>query len=57
MNQTEDKTYWKCTKCGFTLTQPKPPEQCPQCKENCEFKNVSCYLPDCGGVGNLDPRL
>ncbi len=30
MNQTEDKTYWKCTKCGFTLTQPKPPEQCPQ---------------------------
>ncbi len=33
MTQTEDKNYWKCTKCGFTLTQPSPPEQCPQCKE------------------------
>jgi rubrerythrin len=57
MNQTQDKTFWKCTKCGFTLTQPTPPEQCPECKETCEFKNVTCYLPECGGVGNMDPRL
>ena len=57
MNPTQDKTFWKCTKCGFTLTQPTPPEQCPECKETCEFKNVTCYLPECGGVGNMDPRL
>jgi rubrerythrin len=57
MNSAEDKTYWKCSKCGFTLTQPNPPEVCPACKEACEFKNVTCYLPECGGVGNLDPRL
>ena len=29
MNQTQDKTFWKCSKCGFTLTEPKPPESLP----------------------------
>ena len=29
MNQTEDKNYWKCTKCGFTLTQPIAPGAMP----------------------------
>ena len=53
----KDDVSRKCPKCGFTLTQPKPPEQCPECKETCEFKNVTCYLPECGGVGNMDPRL
>ena len=49
MNATQDKTFWKCSKCGYTVTQPKPPEQCPECKETCEFKNVTCYVPECGG--------
>ncbi|MCK9375421.1 MAG: hypothetical protein M0P73_04645 [Syntrophobacterales bacterium] len=57
MTATDLKAYWKCTKCGFTLTTPKPPKVCPQCREACEFKDVSCYLPDCGGNGNMDPRL
>ena len=48
MNATQDKTFWKCSKCGYTVTQPKPPEQCPECKETCEFKNVTCYTPECG---------
>ena len=56
MNATQDKIFWKCSKCGYTVTQPKPPEQCPECKENCEFKNVTCYAPECG-FGNIDPRL
>ena len=30
MNQTQDKTYWKCTKCGFTLTQPNAPGAMPR---------------------------
>jgi hypothetical protein len=34
-----------------------PPETCPNCKEKCEFVNVTCYTPDCGGPGKIDPRL
>ena len=56
MNPTQEKIFWKCTKCGYTLTAPKPPEVCPECKETCEFKNVTCYTPECG-FGNIDPRL
>jgi rubrerythrin len=57
MSTTEMKAQWKCTKCGYTMAAATPPESCPQCKETCEFKNVTCYLPDCGGPGNVDPRL
>jgi rubrerythrin len=50
-------TYWKCSNCGFTFTAPKPPDVCPECGEKCVFNNVTCYTPDCGGPGNIDPRL
>lgn len=50
-------TYWKCSECGYLITAGTPPNECPQCKEKCEFKNVTCYTPDCGGPGNIDPRL
>ncbi|MCB2215438.1 rubredoxin-like domain-containing protein [Desulfofustis glycolicus] len=49
--------YWKCGKCGRTVQSATPPEKCPSCKENCDFKDVTCYTPDCGGLGNVDPRL
>ena len=49
-----EQTYWKC---GFLMTAAMPPELCPQCKEKCEFLNVTCYTPECGGPGNIDPRL
>jgi rubrerythrin len=47
---------WKCQKCGYTLKDEKPPEECPSCKEKCEFADVSCYTPDCGNTGT-DNRL
>ncbi|MBW2010767.1 MAG: hypothetical protein JRG68_04045 [Deltaproteobacteria bacterium] len=50
-------TYWKCSECGFTMTASTPPDTCPECKAKCEFKNISCYLPECGGPGHIDPRL
>ncbi|MFH1481308.1 MAG: rubredoxin-like domain-containing protein, partial [Pseudomonadota bacterium] len=50
-------TYWKCAKCGFLMTAASPPDACPECKEKCDFLNVTCYTPDCGGPGNIDPRL
>ena len=48
---------WKCTQCGYTYTAVQPAERCPSCGEKCEFIDVSCYTPDCGGPGGTDPRL
>jgi len=57
MTQTEPQPHWKCIDCGFVLQAASPPEVCPSCKGHCEFNNVTCYLPECGGPGNIDPRL
>ncbi len=50
-------TFWKCSDCGYTITAPAPPELCPECQKECIFRNITCYTPDCGGPGNIDPRL
>jgi rubrerythrin len=50
-------TYWRCKKCGFLITASKPPVVCPECEAKCEFVNVTCYIPECGGPGQVDPRL
>ena len=50
-------TYWKCSHCGFTITGAVPPDVCPECGEKCEFVNITCFTPECGGPGNIDPRL
>jgi rubredoxin len=50
-------TYWRCGNCSFLVTAEKPPSACPSCKETCEFLNATCYTPECGGPGNLDPRI
>lgn len=50
-------TYWKCGKCGYLVTSTAPPDVCPGCEEKCEFLNVTCYTPECGGPGHIDPRL
>lgn len=56
MTQANENT-WKCTNCGYTFAAaPPPPEQCPSCKEKCDFVDVSCYTPDCAGPGQ-DNRL
>ena len=51
------QTFWKCGKCGFLITAVTAPAVCPQCKEKCDFLNVTCYTPECGGPGHIDPRL
>ena len=50
-------TYWKCGGCGFVLTAATPPDVCPSCEDKCDFLNVTCYTPECGGPGHVDPRL
>jgi len=57
MTPTEPQPHWKCIDCGFVLQGATPPEVCPSCQGRCEFTNVTCYLPECGGPGNIDPRL
>ena len=47
---------WKCAKCGYTVEADTPPQECPSCKEKCEFLDVSCYTPDCQYDGG-DKRL
>ncbi len=49
--------YWRCGKCGFLFTASSPPKNCPECGEENNFKDVTCYIPECGGPGNIDPRL
>ena len=48
--------YWKCGGCGYTMQAEMPPDLCPSCNEKCEFKDVTCYAPECGFKG-IDPRL
>ncbi|MCK4909050.1 MAG: hypothetical protein KAS70_04060 [Planctomycetes bacterium] len=48
---------WRCESCGYTVEEKQPPENCPACKQKCKFANVTCYTPDCGGPGNIDPNL
>lgn len=47
---------WKCSNCGYTLSRQVPPQQCPSCKEKCEFLDVTCYTPECT-PGGQDPRI
>jgi rubredoxin len=55
----ENMTVWKCNKCGNTVDAVTPPETCPTCKEKCEFIDVTCYIPECGGPdsGNVNPQV
>jgi rubredoxin len=51
------ESYWKCKQCRLLITAPRPPELCPGCSATCPFVDVTCYAPECGGPGNIDPRL
>ena len=52
-------TTWKCSKCGNTLSKDVPPETCPSCGEKCEYVDVTCYIPECGGPdsGNVNAQV
>ena len=50
-------TQWKCSNCGYTFGADTLPDRCPSCRQVCIFSDVTCYIPDCGGPENIDPRL
>ncbi len=47
---------WKCSNCGYTLDADAHPNECPSCKEKCEFLDNTCYTPDCEYEGT-DGRI
>jgi hypothetical protein len=55
----KEMAIFKCNKCGNTIDVVSPPEKCPACKQSCEFVDVSCYIPECGGPdsGNINPQV
>jgi rubredoxin len=50
-------SWWICSECDYVLEAEKPPHTCPECNKQCNFSDVTCYIPECGGQHNLDPRL
>jgi rubredoxin len=52
-------TVWKCNKCGNTINANSPPDLCPSCKVKCEYVDVTCYIPECGGPtsGNINTQV
>lgn len=53
----ENQSWWKCSNCGYTLQAPQPPQECPSCGQKCIFVDATCYTPECGGSGNIDPQI
>jgi len=36
---------WRCGNCGYRLEADVPPEQCPGCRQACEFIDDNPYVP------------
>ncbi len=53
---TTGNLKWKCNGCGYTFQADTPPDQCPSCREDCGFVDVTCYTPECDFRG-FDTRL
>ena len=51
-----DMGSWKCSNCGYQMEADAPPDECPSCKEKCEFVDNACYIPDCEAEG-IDKRI
>lgn len=49
--------WWICSECDHVFEAEKPPEKCPSCHQKCVHSDVTCYIPECGGPGNLDRKL
>ncbi len=36
---------WKCSNCNCQIEAKEPPEKCPSCDHECEFVDVTNYVP------------
>jgi len=46
-----------CTICKYSIEGNTPPEKCPSCGNACSFVDATCYTPECGCEGNLNPDI
>jgi rubredoxin len=53
----ETKNWRNCSGCRYTFRAKMPHEACPSCGEKCAFIDATCYTPECGGLGNVDPQV
>lgn len=53
----QQKPWWTCSECRYTLQAAMPPEICPSCNKKCQFLESTCYTPECGGPQNPDPQI
>ena len=54
---SEEKNWWTCSECRYTLQAVAPPEVCPACNKKCQFIMSTCFTPECGGPQNPDPQI
>jgi rubredoxin len=47
---------WRCSRCGYAIETAVPPDECPSCKQKCEFVDSTCYTPECAEKG-VDDRI
>ena len=50
-------SHWMCSDCQYIYEAEMPEDACPRCHGECDFYNITCYIPECGGPGNIDTRL
>jgi len=56
LKEENQMASWKCGNCGYTFETDAPPNECPSCKQKCEFLDNTCYTPDCADKG-VDERI
>ncbi len=44
-------TSWKCDNCGYQFEAEEPYEKCPSCGKECEFVDVTNYVPKMDRTG------
>ena len=49
--------YWICDQGNDVFEADTLPDTCLGCHAKCIFMNVSCYTPDCGGLGYYNQKL
>jgi hypothetical protein len=50
-------SWWMCSNCNYVFEVETPPETCPKCHAKCAFRDITRYIDEFGGSGNLNIKL